>query len=1055
MKEVRFLPAIVVWHDDSTYEYLSLQQDDKQTSSDVPSKPIDLEKLFTPASDSGEITPARNRKMYSSSSFYSSNLHPTLEDQVDLARKISHSLSDISNQQSKGQSMYVNRKKKSVKWIHEVQDVLSGEGKKACGCTMATRVGWIPCIGAPPPPGAATYLPKKRSSFSDGTGTREIGDGSEAPGDKMSFKIPNIGPQEVKFRESSKPILKLVMDPRGQVQDLNSLRKQGYSIEPGAVSPEVVFDLVRDLNSPRGKGAELFAKRRKKSEKWVVDENTIRQTTSSSITTSEHLYSSSSTSLQRQLSGTTGSRQSAPVPTYHPDYTKRAEHTQKLMEIQERFSQPRIKMVKSPWEAALETGSVDTAFQELPPLINPTPNPPAWSSSSYSASTYETQNYSSAPETFTPAPLPSVQAYNPPAGVTAPRKPQYIPGGGKDFLYQAKPPRGWGIGQPQQQPTPGFKELNLSSSASTAANSLAEDFQTLASRPISSPSTFPVYIPFTPTSAQPQSSASGKVTSSTTQISVQKNVSFSATQQATTPEQPKSTFQASRQPITTQTPNRTLIQQTPKQTFPSNSVQKPDQSQIKHVITPNTAKPPAGKITAPQVPLEQTQPITQLESKLQEIANSAAAVDRVLSKETVSEVLLQETKTDTQKIDQVNESVIKDGVDKILQGETEGVSQRMEEVNVQNILVSEQENKFSEIIESEQEILTQSYSQDEVKQECVSISNLGKTQAVEIKQEQPISSQVPQSEVENIEPPLLAEKSQPVQNKPDPTKPLPPSEVQQVIPNKPLPISKIPIVSTPTPFSKLSTKQYGHVSPSRDQPNQQPTFQNTHTGVSFTEVFKNDDIKETVNLLIEPQPANQGMQRDHQTETKKVQKSSSSFQQNKVHPNITEQITKINQNQQTLQNVTQTKFSKQQEFTQIIQQQENVVYESRPAVKSIIQNFEQSTRPPMKYKQIQQQSSIEEFMKQATSQQPPSDNPIYYVSNAKVETRTFLPSQEQISQSQTIEQHQQVSSTIQHFQKTEQTQWQSQSSSLITSSSQTQSSSTSSAANQQLQAGKT
>nr|CAD7446040.1 unnamed protein product [Timema bartmani] len=898
---------------------------------------------------------------------------------------------------------------------------------------MATRVGWIPCIGAPPPPGAATYLPKKRSSFSDvtwksvfeyrsGTGTREIGDGSEAPGDKLSFKIPNIGPQEVKFRESSKPSLKLVMDPRGQVQDLDSLRRQGYSIEPGAVSPDVVFDLVRDLNSPRGKGtnsllaqsrqaepslgtvrgpplklfssagAELFAKRRKKSEKWVVDENTIRQTTSSSsITTSEHLYSTSSTSLQRQLSGTAGSRQSAPVPTYHPDYTKRAEHTQKLMEIQERFSQPRIKMVKSPWEAALETGSVDTAFQELPPLINPSPAPPAWSSNSYSASTYKTQNYSSAPETFTPVPLPSVQAYNPSASVTTPRKPQYIPGGGKDFLYQAKPPRGWGISKPQQQPTPGFKELNLSSSASTAANSLAEDFPTLASRPISSPSSFPAYIPFTPTSAQPQSSTSGKVTSSTTKISVQKNVSFSASQQVPTPEQPKSTFQASRQPITTQTPNRTLIQQTPKQTFPPNPVQKPDHSLIKHVIAQNTAKPPAEKITAPQVPLEQTQPITQLESKLQEIANSAAAVDRVLSKETVSEVSQQETKVktkiDTQILDQVNEGVIKDEVDKILQGETEQNTQRMEKVNVQDILDSEQEKQFSEIIASKQEILTQSYSQDEFKQECVSISNPGKTQAIEIKQEQPIFSPIPQSEVDNIEPPLLVEKSQPVPNKPDPIKPLPPSEVQQVIPTKHLPISKIPIVSIPTPFSKLSSKQYGH--------------------------------------------------------------------QKKVHPNVSEQITKISQNQQTLQNVTQTKFSQKQEFTQIVQQQENVVYESIPAVKSIIQNFEQSTGPPMKYKQIQQQSSIEEFMKQATPQQPPSDNPIYYVSNAKVETRTFLPSQEQISQSQTIEQHQQVSSTIQHFQKTEQTQWQSQSSSLITSSSQIQSSSAPSAANQQLQAGKT
>lgn len=48
-----------------------------------------------------------------------------MEDQVELARRISHSLSDISNQQSRGQSMYVNRKKRSVKWVHES----SGQGK--------------------------------------------------------------------------------------------------------------------------------------------------------------------------------------------------------------------------------------------------------------------------------------------------------------------------------------------------------------------------------------------------------------------------------------------------------------------------------------------------------------------------------------------------------------------------------------------------------------------------------------------------------------------------------------------------------------------------------------------------------------------------------------------------------------------------------------------------------------------------------------------------------------------------------------------------------------
>ncbi|XP_033250199.1 uncharacterized protein LOC108164487 isoform X5 [Drosophila miranda] len=82
------------------------------------SKSVDLRKIFTPATDAIEILP-KNRKLYASSAFYSPNLHPTVEDQVELARRISHSLSDISNQTSKGQTMYVNRKKRSVKWVHE------------------------------------------------------------------------------------------------------------------------------------------------------------------------------------------------------------------------------------------------------------------------------------------------------------------------------------------------------------------------------------------------------------------------------------------------------------------------------------------------------------------------------------------------------------------------------------------------------------------------------------------------------------------------------------------------------------------------------------------------------------------------------------------------------------------------------------------------------------------------------------------------------------------------------------------------------------------------
>lgn len=58
-------------------------------------------------------------KMFASSAFYEKGFHPTVEDQVELAKRISSSLTDISNQSSKGLQMYVNRKKRSVKWVHE------------------------------------------------------------------------------------------------------------------------------------------------------------------------------------------------------------------------------------------------------------------------------------------------------------------------------------------------------------------------------------------------------------------------------------------------------------------------------------------------------------------------------------------------------------------------------------------------------------------------------------------------------------------------------------------------------------------------------------------------------------------------------------------------------------------------------------------------------------------------------------------------------------------------------------------------------------------------
>lgn len=84
-----------------------------------------------------------------------------------------------------------------------------------------------------------------------------------------------------------------MMNPNGKVLDINQIQEvlgEEVNIEAIPSHPEKLFDIVRDLNNQRGKGtyfffifksniikilyktgAEIFAKRRKRSEKWVID----------------------------------------------------------------------------------------------------------------------------------------------------------------------------------------------------------------------------------------------------------------------------------------------------------------------------------------------------------------------------------------------------------------------------------------------------------------------------------------------------------------------------------------------------------------------------------------------------------------------------------------------------------------------------------------------------------------------------------------------------------------------------------------------------------------
>jgi len=75
------------------------------------------------------------------------------------------------------------------------------------------------------------------------------------------------------------PNLKLVMNPEGKLHDWTDMPEDELpelqQIAAGGPSAEIAQHVVENLQACKGRGGELFAKRRKKADKWIVDESSI------------------------------------------------------------------------------------------------------------------------------------------------------------------------------------------------------------------------------------------------------------------------------------------------------------------------------------------------------------------------------------------------------------------------------------------------------------------------------------------------------------------------------------------------------------------------------------------------------------------------------------------------------------------------------------------------------------------------------------------------------------------------------------------------------------
>jgi len=229
---------------------------------------ISLERLFTPATDSPDLTPTRNKKVFSSSAFYRPD-HPTIEDQVDLATRISQSLIQDDNRTSRGQTMYMKRKKRSVRWIHQgphgpgLVEFSDPSGPDSPQRTPGERPTSLPIM--------PTLQPVKKDS---------------TPSMPVTVPVPEM------------PTLRPVQD-RGPMKLMMSSKQQQV---------DQVYQ-TSEMESPTGKGAALFAKRKKRMDNYIVDETTVQKSQETAFAHQQTSVMSSSSSAQSSSSMTTQGQQ--------------------------------------------------------------------------------------------------------------------------------------------------------------------------------------------------------------------------------------------------------------------------------------------------------------------------------------------------------------------------------------------------------------------------------------------------------------------------------------------------------------------------------------------------------------------------------------------------------------------------------------------------------------------------------------------------------------------------------------------------------------------------
>ncbi|THD27039.1 hypothetical protein D915_002233 [Fasciola hepatica] len=184
------------------------------------------------------IAPELRKKNYADSSFYSdpNKYYPTIEEQIEMARKVADSLQDPENLFSKGVNMFEKQRLRADKHVREGPEP---EPDPMAEATAEDLEHMIPPVPPPPPPPPPPSFPGLQ------------------PVNKPTYPIP--------------PPPALLPGQPKTVQEFLEKIKAFPTSSPSDMDPQKCFDIASALYTSDSRGAKMFAKRHARAKRWDAE----------------------------------------------------------------------------------------------------------------------------------------------------------------------------------------------------------------------------------------------------------------------------------------------------------------------------------------------------------------------------------------------------------------------------------------------------------------------------------------------------------------------------------------------------------------------------------------------------------------------------------------------------------------------------------------------------------------------------------------------------------------------------------------------------------------